>query len=238
MPPKCSICTHEQVADIDKAITRHESFRNIASQFGDFSYGAVARHTENCLKLDLQALREGERVSRVVDVYTEFEKNLSFVEHLREAAITYLLVDSDPTDPLKLTLVPQAHEIDVVYDDYNDMKEIKPGFDVPTRKTTRLDVLLDNLRQGGAHPVEIKMKVTDIRKFALECVDRIDMSLDKFARMSGAYQKNKPNENDPQHLIDQLVQRLIQKGWDATTAREFAKSKYQDLPKLIPAKVG
>jgi hypothetical protein len=235
MPPKCSICTHEQVADIDKAIAKHNSFRHIASQFPEIGYRSVCRHAENCLQLDLQAVREVERVARVIDVHAEFAEQLDFAKRLRIAAEQYL---SDPLDPLLIHLIPDAREIDVSYLDHEDMEQTERG-PRPKKKTAKLDILLVNVEALRNIEVgKVQIKHLDLRKFALDAIATTDMVIDKFARMGGSYQKNKSNDADVEHLIDQLVQRLIQKGWEAAAARQFAKSKYQDLPQLIPAKVG
>lgn len=226
MPPKCSVCTHKDVEQIDKAIQDSVSFRDIARQYDTLEKDAIWRHTNNCLKLDLHVLRQEKRIRRAINVYDEFDKNLAFVEALREAAVVYLRNPlHGPEDPLGITLIPHAHEIDIVYADWNELNERGK----PTKKVGRLDALLKAIADSerGFEPSEFKIKTTDIRKYALEVVDRIDMTLDKFARMGGHYQKNRSNEADVSELIEAFAQRLIARGWDRQVALDHAKTKYQ-----------
>lgn len=46
MPRQCSICSHPQREEIDRAILKGESYRHIASQY-DVNYRALQRHKQN-----------------------------------------------------------------------------------------------------------------------------------------------------------------------------------------------
>jgi hypothetical protein len=166
---KCSICTHKQVGQINKAIAEGVSFRRISSQFG-MSDQSAKRHTENCLKLELQAA-------------------IAFARQLRIAAREYL---SDPNDPLKMAILPRAEEIDVVYFDYNDMTGGENP--MPKKKTAKLAVLIqkvEDVRNFEADKFTIKHY--DLRKFALDAISTTDACIDKFAKLAGLYvDKDKP----------------------------------------------
>jgi hypothetical protein len=185
---KCSICTHKQVGQINKAIAEGVSFRRISSQFG-MSDQSAKRHTENCLKLELQAAIAEKKVEQAIDVHKEFEENLDFARQLRIAAREYL---SDPNDPLKMAILPRAEEIDVVYFDYNDMTGGENP--MPKKKTAKLAVLIqkvEDVRNFEADKFTIKHY--DLRKFALDAISTTDACIDKFAKLAGLYvDKDKP----------------------------------------------
>lgn len=47
MARQCSVCTHEQCEEINKAILRGESYRHIATQYIGLNYRALQRHKQN-----------------------------------------------------------------------------------------------------------------------------------------------------------------------------------------------
>ena len=61
--PSCSVCRHSNVSDIDSAILRRESLRDIARQFG-LSKDAVARHKADHLPKKLLKAHEAKEVLR------------------------------------------------------------------------------------------------------------------------------------------------------------------------------
>lgn len=231
---KCTVCAHPQVNQIDTAINHPVPFRRIASQF-DIGYRSAIRHARNCLKLDVEYVLAEKRIERAISAYEENIEQLELARQLRLAAIRYL---QDPDDPLRLTIVPQAHEIEIVYHDYNDMITLNNGREVPKKKKAMLSAILQSLAQEGFEPEKYQFKTIDIRKYALDAISTTDMVIDKFARMAGDYQKNRANENDPAQLAQELMERLIAQGWDPVKARMVAEREFPSVPKQIPARVG
>ena len=219
MPRKCLVCQHDSVAQINSAIAAGQGCRDIAGHWGGLSKSSVYRHSRDCLQLSLRVMVGEQHVNQAIDVHREFSEQLELAKQLREISNEYL---SDPDDPSQLFLGPQAHEIDVFYTDHNDCD----GEGRPKKKKAKLNVLLAELagREIEAPPVE--MKTLDVRKFALDTVRAVDLCLDKFARISGVYQKDKSNELDTAGMIEALTDRLIARGWESQAAREFAESKY------------
>lgn len=220
MPRKCTICTHKQVAAINKAICNSDSYRNIAKQFS-VGHVSVLRHVVTCLSMCYQALVEEKRIAQAINVHDEFAEQLAYAKELRETSRMYL---SDPDDPFQLFIGPQAHEIDVLYYDWNDRDDEGR----PKKKKAKLNDLLAELAGRGVEGYRVEMKSIDIRKYALDAISTADVCIDKFARMGGAYQKDKNNQADVGELVDQLVDRLIAKGWERQAAREFAQTKYNN----------
>lgn len=222
---RCSICTHDRVNEINKKVAEGGSFRGIARHF-DTDDSSLMRHVSNCLTIEIGALIKEQKVAQAINVYEEFLEQLALAKSLRNTAQMYL---SDPDDPFGLFIGPQAHEIDITYHDFNDLEEVGSGENMtlkPKKKKAKLNVILAELSGRGIESSRVDVKTLDIRKFALDAISTADVCIDKFARMGGAYQKDKNNQQDTAELIEALVDRLIAKGWERQAAREFAQSKY------------
>lgn len=181
------------------------------------------RHAETHLDVDVKAVIAEQRIKRAVNVYDEFEAQLQFTKYLRDTALAYL---QDPEDPFKLFLGPQAHEIMIMYADFNDMEELENGKERPRKKKALLNVLLSELAGRGIEANRVEMKQVDLRKYALDAISQTDVCIDKFARMGGDYQKDRKNDKDPSVLIEKLVEFLIQRGWERSMAEAHAKKRY------------
>lgn len=145
----------------------------------------MLRHSTKCM--NAVALQNGHKIEQIVDVRAEYADQVRFAKKLKDACEAYL---SDPDDPLKIAIIPQAGEIEVVYNDYKDLDDRGK----PKRKKSDLARLLTEVQQDRKIGVEkISIKHLDLRKFALEALATVDMTIDKFARMEGAYTDNKPN---------------------------------------------
>lgn len=166
-----------------------------------------------------------ERLGRSVDVAVEFFEQLEMAKQVRDAARAYL---GDPSDPLKLIMVPQAHEIEIVYYDHNDTQTLGE-VSFPKKKKALLSVIMQSLAAEGMEPDKFTIKTVDIRKFALDAIASADLCIDKFARMTGAY-KSTPDEKDPALLAAQMIEFLIAKGWEREKAIATAKKKFPTAP--------
>lgn len=229
MPRVCTICKHPNVSQIDSSIAKHVAFRTIAKQT-DTHYSAVQRHARRCLNFDLGTAMAEERLGRSVDVAVEFLEQLQMAKDLREAARQYL---ADPSDPLRLMLIPQAHEIEIVYYDHNDMEPVGEVM-MPKRKKAMLSAIMQSLAQEGFEPDKYTIKTVDIRKYALEAIAATDVCIDKFARMNGSY-KSTPDDKDPMQLAMQMLQFLVDKGWEREKAIAATKKRYPTAPLQLGA---
>ena len=125
---------------------------------------------------------------KIIDTYEELTKNFDFVSKLRDACERWLKHPETDT----FSIDPRGSEIDVVYFDYED----KDAQGNPKRKTESLQESLARL-DGTRYESDAQfIKTADIRELALKTIDRIDTTLDKFARLGGQYQKDKGNEAD------------------------------------------
>lgn len=231
---KCSICTCVNLTQINRMILKGVSFRNISLRVWntDSHFVSVHRHTINCLKFDIAAVAAANKKEQAIAIHEEFREQLDFAKQLRSAAEEYL---ADPNDPLKLAILPRSDEIDVVYFDNTDLTA--GDAPMPKKKTAKLAALLQNVEELRNIDVDkITIKHVDLRSFALDAIKTTDLCLDRFAKLSGAYQDNRANESDAefQRLRLILEARAKQTGIDyKTLVREFADNYAATVPQKI-----
>jgi AraC-like DNA-binding protein len=185
---RCSICLHIAVKNINAAVRKGRSLRDTAGQFG-VSKSSLARHTENCLKLDLQALLKEKRIEQAVEHYQELIKQLEFSKELQEA-VRELLTDTK-TD--KITLAPRDYEIEVLYLDYADL-DIATG--LPKRKKEKLSDIIQSIatHKSGFNFQGFQVKTINYFDAAINSIEAVDKVLDKFAKVDGHYQKERESD--------------------------------------------
>lgn len=146
--------------------------------------------------------------AKIINTREGFNKNFEFVSKLSDAAEKWL---QHPNDADAFTIDPRAEEIDVVYLDY--------ATDPPTRKCERLDVLLARLEANHIVNPTPFVKTTDLREYALKCIDRLDTVLDKFAKLDGEYTREKPNPADAQQQVKDYLAECAKQGIPDEIAR-------------------
>ncbi len=222
---QCIICRHENAVAIDRDLYNGVSFRKIvAAHCPDVASGPVAimRHAEH-LEVDIKVALEQKKMQRVVDVYEEFAEILDFAINLRDACRELL---SDPDDPLRMSLVPRAEEVTVIYLDHTDLND-KGN---PTRKNAQLNILLQHINRSlDYEPAGYKIAHVDLRKYALETISTCEMVIDKFARIQGSY-KAPTNNDDPAQLAEKMINFLVQRGIARERAIELAKARHPTAP--------
>ena len=72
MPRKCTVCTHEARAEIDRALVAGDTFRHIAARF-DTSTGALQRHKADHLPGRLAKAQEAEEVAQADDLLCQVQ---------------------------------------------------------------------------------------------------------------------------------------------------------------------
>ena len=232
----CRICTHPQNTidnpEIDNLIESRLvsgqviNFRNISDSYG-MSVSSVSRHVSDHLKFKVKEVIENNQVKRAIDVYDEFVEQLDFAKALRLAAREYL---SNVNDPLRLSITPKAHEIEVTYFDHNDMEMVNDVMR-PKKKTAQLSVILESIyADAQMEPDKFSVKTIDIRKFALDAINTADTCIDKFAKMGGDYTQDKKNPADIKSIAREVIKGFITSGSDPgevlTNAVDFYVRKH------------
>jgi len=218
---RCSICTHPSVKKINSLIQAGKSLHSIALNFNSTA-PTVTRHTQKCLSLAISAVLERQIQGQGIDVVSEFTEQLAFAKRLRVAAEEYL---SYAADPLKISLMPRADEIDVTYFDQSELNERGK----PTKKTDSLASLLYEIEAGGRYESDkISIKHVDIRKFALDAINVTDACIDKFAKLAGLYTQEKKNPEDVVAAAKIIADNLIRDyNWTPELAMEAARAELE-----------
>lgn len=189
MPRVCKICTHEQSAEIDKAIAGATSYRNIAKQFG-VSEAGVSRHVAACIPIALNSLREERQQKRALAIEDEIDRVFRRLNKLLDACDRWL---TDPDDPELYTLDVRDNELDVVYLDYGDLT----GEGNPKRKRAQLSALLAMVREeANAEVVKTYSKHADPRDLIIKAAAEIKGHLELIGRLRGLFQRDRENDQD------------------------------------------
>lgn len=151
MPRQCSICAHEQRAEIEGAIVAGESAPSIGKRYR-VSADAVLRHKAAHIAETL--IRAAQTVAEVqtqqtgdaLDVMAELKRCFERVNLLFDSCDRWL---RDPEEPSQYTLEPRANEVKVIY--------TEPGPNgKPVQKKTRLSTLLSRLEGKTVLYAEIR----------------------------------------------------------------------------------
>ena len=126
---KCTVCSHEEREEIDRALVRGEGLRALARRYGA-SHSAMFRHKRDHIPAELaltatRAVEAGRlaretalvgeverRTERGLNVMAELESTLRGVNKLFAACDDWL---TDPEDPERYDLGPRAEELLVHY---------------------------------------------------------------------------------------------------------------------------
>lgn len=194
---KCSVCNHPSITKINFWISTGKSFRHISSHFA-VGYRSVGRHTEKCLQLDVHALYEEKKISQAVNHYEELCKQLEFSKELQEACREMLMCEQTG----KISFFPRATDIDIVYEDLNDLDI----FNRPTRKTKDLQTIINRLQDiPGVINLRPIVKQSDMHDYAITTIIAIDKVLDKFAKVEGKYKKDQEPDEKPKITADDFI---------------------------------
>ncbi len=187
------------------------------------SHQSVYRHLENCLKVEVQAVIQENKVARAIDVHEEFREQLEFAREIRTAARKWLVVADE------INLDPRSTEVQVVYYDLLNCDD-KGN---PSRERAPLNELLDRVTTAAVQPVHSIIKTVDLRKFALDAINTADTCIDKFAKIAGSYTQDKKNIEDLSVIADRVAERLIAKGWVEADARAFVAGQYTEVSQAV-----
>lgn len=198
----CSICKHEKRDEIEAALARNQSLRSIAKQFsvGD---SAVFRH-QQCI---IQALQDAskatiERTQTVIE--KEIDQVFVYVNKMFRACNQWL---TDPDNPDEFTLDARTSEIEVIYDEEDG--EYASGETKYKKMRAKLSTLLADIDAPGRNIIRTESKVADPRSLILETAKTLNGSIDRLAKLTGAYQEKRSNEHDRRNNREILIEALM-----------------------------
>ncbi len=195
MARQCSICTHPQRAEIDKALVRNtDTKREIAKRFG-IGLSALYRHLDAHIG---EVIARGQRVreertraqttaiveaheaaqdAAALDLADELRRALRRVNLLFDACDAWL---RDPDDPSRYDVSARAEDIDVVYTEQQGEREV--------RRKKKLSELLRIIvqRRAGVAVELVETKHADPRKLLLEAAAGLRGQLELVAKLTGA----------------------------------------------------
>jgi hypothetical protein len=180
---------------------------------------ALSVITRSIFRRIFREAKEKGILEQPIDVWNEFREQLAFAKELRAAAAEWLRCPETG----RITLEPRASEVNVIYLDPNDTTqsgEMK-------RKKANLQTMLDHLEGKECHsPVAIIS--TDIRKFSFDALGAAETTIDKFAKLSGEYQKERENSDELNQLKKQIEKVAESQGTDYRTELNIFLEEYAD----------
>lgn len=203
-PLYCEVCQTEGSEEIIARITNAgpKGLVKILAESG-YSWSAyqVKKHIRRCMNEHWATLRRSGHVAHVDAVQQQFMDWLDEVHDLYEAAKDVLLVDGE------VNLNVREHEVSIVYEDHNDRNE-KTG--EPKLKTGLLANLNAKLADHGFIVKHSYIKAEDARKTIRELISQAESLLDKLAKVTGAYSKERSNDADLTQELSKLLMKVSQ----------------------------
>ncbi len=173
MPRSCSVCTHPDLAAINRAMVAGGSFRKISEQFS-LSSTALFRHKAEHLPVALSKARDAQEVADGTNVLAELREAAKRVRLLSDACDRWLM---DADDPTVYDIGPRSEEVWCTY--------LETDEEGKTRKVkARLSELLDRANGQGSILL-VETKYADPRDLILKAYDRLQGMLELMAKLIG-----------------------------------------------------
>lgn len=209
MARKCSICTHPQRMEIDKALISNVNLRNISNQYG-VTEMALSRHKKNHLAATLaqakamkdmalaaEAFREitakqSADQLRADTIWSQLARCIQRVNMLFDACHSYL---EDPASPGKYDLGPRSEDITVIYTEpcvssegvsaqLSIFKGSPAQDEKEVRRKRKLSELLSELEERAGIKIErATIRHSDIRELILKTMNEARSNLSFLASL-------------------------------------------------------
>jgi hypothetical protein len=207
MANTCSICRHRDRVKIDAALIENQPLRLIASQFS-VGNNSVQRHQE-CIAELLQGAQRMKAAEFAETINDQMQRVFNRTNLLYDACHEWL---TDPEDPRRYTLDARTGDIDVIYE--QEEGTYQDGSPRWVKKRATLSVLLgevESARADGAARLRVvaaESKTADPRSLILETAKTLNGSIDRLAKLTGAYQEKRANQHDKHENRETLIQAL------------------------------
>lgn len=195
MPQVCKICKHPKRDEIEKALVKRESLRDIAGRY-PFSRSSLLRHKSDHLPARLKQAKEMQEMAAararqnfekepedpeqetVEDLAATLKKIMQRVNLLFDACDRWL---RDADNPEQYDIGPRAEDLKVTYMDMSEGKTI--------RRKERLSVLLPRIEaEQDITIMAVESKYADPRQLVLQASGRLGDHLELLAKILGMIQ--------------------------------------------------
>lgn len=165
------------------------------------------------------------RASEVVVIYEDYDDRTQTGEPKKKRdSLNNLLERIEGVRQFQLELL--ALDFQRVFDKYDskDFSEIK---------AKSLQVI-ESHNKDFINTLKTEIKHVDIRSYALDCIAKVDLVLDKIAKKEGLYQQEKKNDNDlsEAQMAETYRAYLIKEGIEEARANEIVRDEYPNVQEL------
>jgi len=179
LPRTCTICSHPEQVEIDKAlVAAEEALRTIADRW-TVSKTALIRHKTEHLPQRLKAAKAAAETADGLEVMDELRRCLERINLLFDACDRWL---RDADDPTRYDIGPRAEELRVTYE------EERPGERTVKRKATLAELLAEvngSDRSPARTVTMVETKHADPRELVLKTVARLQPQIELLAKLIG-----------------------------------------------------
>jgi hypothetical protein len=175
----CTVCTHPERQNIDKALVAMSSpYREIALRYGLGSQMAVMRHKADHLLPSIVAAWQRERADNGAELASELRGWMDTVGLLFAACRDWL---ADPDDPTRFTLEPRTTEV-VIHTE----ERTEPGRP-PLRRKMKLSqaIAIVDGEPGIGDVTLYEAKIADPRKLILDTSKTLEAHLRLLGELVG-----------------------------------------------------
>jgi len=179
LPRTCTICSHPEQVEIDKAlVAAEEALRTIADRW-TVSKTALIRHKTEHLPQRLKAAKAAAETADGLEVMDELRRCLERINLLFDACDRWL---RDADDPTRYDIGPRAEELRVTYE------EERPDGRTVKRKATLAELLAEvngSDRSPARTVTMVETKHADPRELVLKTVARLQPQIELLAKLIG-----------------------------------------------------
>ena len=173
MPRTCTVCSHSQVDEINKALASGASYFSLATKY-NVSEMALSRHAKNHLSKTLSKAQEAQEIVQGDAVMDELKRCLERVNLLFDACDRWL---RDAEDPSRYDLGPRADDVKVTY--------YEPGQEAGRPKKAPISQLLARIEGAGYQVESWESKHADPRELILKTANRLQGQVELLAKLMG-----------------------------------------------------
>jgi hypothetical protein len=170
----CTVCTHPQRGEIDRALVAGAAVPPVAARYG-LGRRSVQRHKEQHLPATLTQAQDAADVASADSLMAELRRVMARVQLLSDACDRWL---RDPENDAQYDVGPRSEDVRVIYSETAGGKTL--------RKRARLSALLERVAQRAKVTIERgEYRHADPRELILKTAAQTQSSLELLAKLIG-----------------------------------------------------